>query len=195
MDSFSPQISLDFSNIVCSLKFFLILDNSGNRIYCSYFPNNSNNNQEFNSFDNQKIFEKKLCEKIIKSNIDRVDIDIINFQNYDILCKVNREVNIFIGINEGDNEVLLETIYNAFEAQLFDLVHDDLSREKIFRAYDKLVVLIDELIYQGIALNLNQGSLNERIFEKNIRYDNEVDDDKNKNGEKKGNFFTNLFGF
>ena len=194
MDSLNPQISLDFSNIVCSLKFFLILDNSGNRIYCSYFPNSSNENQELNSFDNQKIFEKKLCEKIIKSNIDRVDIDIINFQNYDILCKVNREVNIFIGINEGDNEVLLETIYNAFEAQLFDLVHDDLSREKIFRAYDKLVVLIDELIYQGIALNLNQDSLNERIFEKNIKYDNGVDD-KNKNGEKKGNFFTNLFGF
>ena len=75
---------------------------------------------------NQKLFEKRLCEKVLKSNVDRVDLDIINFDNYNILCKVNREVNIFIGIKEDNNEILLQIIYDTFEIQLFNIVKDDL---------------------------------------------------------------------
>ena len=132
----------------------------------------------------------------MKSNIDQVDLDIINFENYSILCKVNGEVNIFIGIKENDNEILLEKIYDVFEAQLFDIVHDNLSRENIFKFYDKIVILIDEIIYGGIALNINKDSLNDRIFEPNIKYDSKSGKiDENKNNEKKGGFLSSFFGF
>ena len=196
MDTHNLQISPNVSNIVCSIKFFLILDNSGNRIYCSYYINSGSENQELGSIEAQKIFEKKLCEIIIKSNIDQVDLDIINFENYSILCKVNGEVNIFIGIKENDNEILLEKIYDVFEAQLFDIVHDNLSRENIFKFYDKIVILIDEIIYGGIALNINKDSLNDIIFESNLKYESKnVKIDENKNKEKKGGFLSSLFGF
>ena len=61
MDSENPNIIPTFSNIVCSIQFFLILDNSGDRIYCKYYINN--NNTELNKVENQKLFEKRLCEK------------------------------------------------------------------------------------------------------------------------------------
>ena len=196
MDSHNLQISPNISNIICSIKFFLILDNSGNRIYCSYYISKDNENQELGSIEAQKIFEKKLCEIIIKSNIDQVDLDIINFENYSILCKVNGEVNIFIGIKENDNEILLEKIYDVFEAQLFDIVHDNLSRENIFKFYDKIIILIDEIIYGGIALNINKDSLNDIIFESNLKYESKnVKIDENKNKEKKRGFLSSLFGF
>ena len=196
MDSHNLQISQNISDIVCSIKFFLILDNSGNRIYCSYYISKDNENQELGSIEAQKIFEKKLCEIIIKSNIDQVDLDIINFENYSILCKVNGEVNIFIGIKENDNEILLEKIYDVFEAQLFDIVHDNLSRENIFKFYDKIIILIDEIIYGGIALNINKDSLNDIIFESNLKYESKnVKIDESKNKEKKGGFLSSLFGF
>ena len=196
MDSHNLQISPNISNIICSIKFFLILDNSGNRIYCSYYISKDNENQELGSIEAQKIFEKKLCEIIIKSNIDQVDLDIINFENYSILCKVNGEVNIFIGIKENDNEILLEKIYDVFEAQLFDIVHDNLSRENIFKFYDKIIILIDEIIYGGIALNINKDSLNDIIFESNLKYESKnVKIDESKNKEKKGGFLSSLFGF
>ena len=196
MDSHNLQISPDISNIICSIKFFLILDNSGNRIYCSYYINSDSEKQELGSIEAQKIFEKQLCEKIIKSNIDQVDLDIINFENYSILCKVNGEVNIFIGIKENDNEILLEKIYDVFEAQLFDIVHDNLSRENIFKFYDKIIILIDEIIYGGIALNINKDSLNDIIFESNLKYESKnVKIDESKNKEKKGGFLSSLFGF
>ena len=196
MDSNDLSIDDFFSNLVCSIKFFLILDNSGNRIYCSYYLNTSDENKELNSIENQRSFEKNLCEKISKSNIDRIDLDIINFENYNILCKVNSEVNIFIGTKEDDNEILLEKIYDAFESQLFDIVQDNLSREKIFSCYDKLVILIDKIIYGGLALNINKDSLNERVFENKIKYENRNENGMNsKDKEKKGNFFSSLFGF
>ena len=195
MDSNDLFINSNFENIVCSVKFFLILDNKGNRIYCSYYLNTPNEDNDLNSIENQKIFEKKLCEKVIKSNIDRVDLDIIHFENYSILCKVNREVNIFIGIKGDDNEILLEKIYDVFESQLFDIVQDNLSREKIFSCYDKLVILIDEIIYGGIALNINKDSLNERIFEEKVKYESEKNDNNKINKEKRGNFLSSLFGF
>ena len=196
MDLNNLQINPNISNIICSIKFFLILDNLGNRIYCSYYINTDDENKELCSIDEQKIFEKKLCEKVIKSNIDRVDLDIINFENFNILCKVNGEVNIFIGIKEDDNEILLEKIYDAFEAQLFDIVQDNLSRENIFKFYDKIIILIDEIIYGGIALNINKDSLNDRIFEPNIKYESKIGKiDEYKNKEKKGSFLSSFFGF
>ena len=194
MNSENPIIKIIPSNTICCIQFFLILDNSGNRIYCKYYINR-NDNLELNSFENQKLFEKRLCEKVLKSNVDRVDLDIINFENYNILCKVNREVNIFIGIKEDNNEILLQLIYDTFEIQLFNIVKDDLSREKIFNYLDKLIVLIDEIIYGGLPMNIDNDSLTERIFEDKVEYDKEYSD-KNKDKEKKGgNFFKSLFGF
>ena len=194
MNSDNPIIKIIPSNTTCCIQFFLILDNSGNRIYCKYYINR-NDNLELNSFENQKLFEKRLCEKVLKSNVDRVDLDIINFDNYNILCKVNREVNIFIGIKEDNNEILLQIIYDTFEIHLFNIVKDDLSREKIFNYLDKLIVLIDEIIYGGLPMNIDNDSLTERIFEDKVAYDKEYSD-KNKDKEKKGgNFFKSLFGF
>ena len=129
MENENLDFSPNLSNAVISIKFFLILDNTGSRIYCSYYINNEKD-QELNSLENQKIFEKKLCEQTLKENINRVELDIINFENYNILCKVNGEVNIFIGIKEDDNELLLEKLYDAFEIQLFDIVNENFTREK-----------------------------------------------------------------
>ena len=193
MDSENINSNSNLFNTVCSIKFFLILDNAGNRIYCIYYIN-KDDNPILNTLDAQKNFEKRLCEKILKSNVDRVDLDIINFEGYDILCKINREVNFIIGIKEDDNEILLEQIYNAFEIQLFEIVQDNLSRDKIFSNYDKIIVLIDELIYGGIPLNIDKNSLNDRIFEEKVYYD-KGNNNKDKEKDKKGNFFTSLFGF
>ena len=101
-----------------------------------------------------------------------------------------------MGIKENDNEILLEKIQDVFEAQLFDIVHDNLSRENIFKFYDKIIILIDEIIYGGIALNINKDSLNDIIFESNLKYESKnVKIDESKNKEKKGGFLSSLFGF
>ena len=45
-------------------------------------------------------------------------------------------------------------------------------------------------------MNLDKDSLNERVFEEKIKYENRKDNNINYNDkEKKGNFLSSLFGF
>lgn len=167
---------------ICSIKFFLILDDFGKRIYCNYY------NCEYKTIESQLEFEKKLCEIAIKYMVDKSDLDIINYDNFNILCKINPEVSIFIGQDEEDNELLLEKVYDIFEQLLFNIVNDCLTREKLLNNYDKLIFLIDELVNGGIILNINKDSLNNRIFEE--KFENNNESSNNSNG-----LISNLFGF
>ena len=179
---FIPNIS----DIVCFVKFFLILYNCGKRIYCNYYT------EEFKTTENQLEFEKEICKISIKNMVDKSDLDIINYSHFNILCKINKEISIFIGQDENDNEILLEKLYNEFESQLFNIVQDDLSREKILNSYDKLILVIDEMIIGGIVLNINNDSLYNRIFENKVENSS---NNENKNNSSKINFMSNWLGF
>ena len=133
-------------------------------------------------------FEQKLCETTIKYKVDKSDLDIINYSNFNILFKINSKVSIFIGQDEDDNELLLEKVYDIFEQLLFNIVNDCLTREKLLNNYDKLILLIDELVNGGIILNINKDSLNNRIFEERFENDNENNNNSNA-------LISNLFGF
>ena len=126
--------------------------------------------------------------------VDKSDLDIINFSNFNILCKINSEIPIFIGQDENENEILLEKIYNEFEIQLFYIIQDTLTREKILNSYDKIIILIDEMINGGLVLNLDNYSLHHRIFEEKLNNKNNNENNNNKNSSN-NNFISNLFGF
>ena len=179
---FIPNIS----DIVCFVKFFLILDNCGKRIYCNYYT------EEFKTTESQLEFEKEICKISIKNMVDKSDLDIINYSHFNILCKINKEISIFIGQDENDNEILLEKIYDEFETQLFNIVQDDLSREKLLNSYDKLILVIDEMIIGGIVLNINNDSLYNRIFENKVENSSNTENNKN---SSKSNFMSNWLGF
>ena len=83
---------------------------------------------EYKAIESQLEFEKKLCQITDKYMVDKSDLDIINFSNFNILCKINSEIPIFIGQDENENEILLEKVYNEFEAQLFNIIQNSLTR-------------------------------------------------------------------
>ena len=70
---------------------FFKLDKPGKRIYCNYY------NDEYKTLERQLDFEKKLCQITNKYMVDKSDLDIINFSNFNILCKINSEISNFIG--------------------------------------------------------------------------------------------------
>lgn len=185
------------------INFFLILDNSGNRIYCKYYTN------ELNTIEKQLEFEKKLCQITSTYSIDKSDLDIFIFDKYNILSRISGEAAIFIGQNESDNECLLEVIYNIFEEVLFNMIENSLTRESLLNNYDKVAMLIDEMINGGIVVNLDEKSLGLRVYEgkgKNKGKNNSVsmnsEEDSNKKGSNnndnnsnKGGMFNGWFGF
>ena len=172
---------------ICLIQFFLILDNFGKRIYCKYY------NSQFKTIESQLDFEKRLCQITVKYMVDKSDLDIIHFLNFSILCKINEEISIFIGQDENDNEILLEKVYDGFESQLINIIQDSLTREKLLNSYDKLIILIDEMIYKGIIMNINNDSLNNIILEDKLENINKKEN--NKFSSPNNNFISNWLGF
>ena len=162
------------------IKFILILDNSGKRIYCKYYTNN------YNTIESQLDFENRLSKITTTYSVDKNDVDIFNFENYNIICKIDKEIAIFIGQDEEDNEVLLDQFFKMFETQLFNLVGEDLSREKMLNHYNDIILLIDEMIIGGVILNIDEHSLYNRI--KNV-------ENNQKSNESGGGIMSGIFGY
>ena len=174
----------DLENIVCLIKFILILDNSGKRIYCQYYT------KEYETLESQFDFESRLSRITATLSIDRNQVDIFNFENYNIICKINNEVAIFIGQDENDNEVLLDHFLETFEMELFNFIGEDLSREKVLNHYNDIVLLVDEIVTGGVVLNIDEHSLYNRISFEKTQTNNEKQEQQSGGGIMSG-----LFGY
>ena len=82
--------------IVCIIKFLLIFDNEGKLIFGKYF-NGMNDNLK------QKDFEKKICLASKNVNVSQEEIDIFNYEEFNIICKISEGIGIFVGIDENEN--------------------------------------------------------------------------------------------
>jgi hypothetical protein len=155
-----PQNKL--SDVVCVIKFIIILDNDGKRIYSKYYTNDYNLDNENKQFE----FERKLSYYAIENNLEIKGIDIFSYLSFNILSNISPEVIIFIGSDEDNNEVLLSEFYNTFEKNLISLVQDSLTRKNIFKVYQQLIIVIDEMVNEGIYINSDCNSI-ERIVNLN----------------------------
>ena len=170
----------DISSII---KFLLILDNSGKRIYCIYYTSN------YKTLESQIDFETRLSRVTEKYSVNKNELDIFNFENYNILCRIDKEIAIFIGQDENENELLLEEFFKMFETQLFNFVGENLSREKILNHYNEIILLIDEMITGGVIINLDENSIYNRI--KNV----EKKQKSNENTQSGGGIMSGIFGY
>ena len=78
----------DLENIAGIIKFILILDNSGKRIYCNYYT------KDYDTMESQLDFEYRLSKITATYSVDKTDIDIFNFETYNIICKIEKEIAI-----------------------------------------------------------------------------------------------------
>ena len=185
----SDKIFIDdekFNNTICRVKFILILDNSGKRIYCSYYT------KDYDTLNSQLDFENRLCKITQIYSVDKYDLDIFNFEKYNIISRISKEIAIFIGEDEDDNEILLDKVLEAIEVQLFNLIGDELTRENILKHYDELTLTIDELVTNGVVLNIEEHSLYKRVKNTKSEQNNNNNDNKNKSS---GGFVSGLFGY
>ena len=143
------EINLDdenFKGMACIIKFIIILDNYSKRIYSIYYTN------DYNTLESQLDFELRLSKISTKYSVEKNDVDIFNYEKYNVICEIGKEVAIFIGQDEEANEILLQEFFSAFKIQLFNFIGEDLSREKILKHYKEIVMLIDEMVVGGIIL-------------------------------------------
>ena len=172
-------------NLICKINFIIFLDNDGNRLYSKFYD----------KISNTKEFEIKLSKFVINNNIQRNDVDIFIFENYTIVSKISPEIAIFIGSDENTNECLLVNFYDTLEYCLFNIIENSLTKEKLLKNYDKIVVLIDELINDGLIMNINVDNIDKiiKLEDDNFNNSNENNNNSNENKSGFGGFFKNLF--
>ena len=171
----------NFEGMACIIKFIFILDNSSKRIYTIYYTD------EYKTLESQLDFELRLSKITTKYSVEKNEVDIFNYEKYNIICKIEKEIAIFIGQDEDDNEILLQEFFSMFETQLFNFIGENLSREKILNNYKEIVMLIDEMVVGGVILNIDEHSLYDRI--KNS------DKKEKKEQSKGGGLISGFFGY
>ena len=145
------------SDVACLIKFIIILDNSGKIIYSKYFTDK-------NTAEKQREFEKQLCFQVKNLNILPGELDVFTIEDYNVFVKLIGEVAYFIGINENDNECLGYNFCKIFENCLANILNDNFQRMKIFNNLEKIMLLIDEMIDNGIIVNTDQDSIEKLII-------------------------------
>ena len=150
------DIESKLSNVACLIKFIIILDNNGKIIYSKYY-------NDKNTPEKQRDFEKQLCFQVKNLNILPGELDIFSYDEYHIFVKIIGEIAYFIGINENDNECLGYNFCRIFEKSLSNILQDNFERNKIFNNLEKIMLLIDEMIYNGIIVNTDQDSIEKLI--------------------------------
>ena len=150
------DIEAKLRNVACLIKFIIILDNNGKIIYSKYY-------NDKNTPEKQRDFEKQLCFQVKNLNILPGELDIFSYDEYHIFVKIIGEIAYFIGISENDNECLGYNFCRIFEKSLSNILQDNFERNKIFNNLEKIMLLIDEMIYNGIIVNTDQDSIEKLI--------------------------------
>ena len=151
------DIEEKLSDVACLIKFIIILDNSGKIIYSKYFTDK-------NTAEKQREFENQLCFQVKNLNILPGELDVFTIEDYNVFVKLIGEVAYFIGINENDNECLGYNFCKIFENCLANILNDNFQRMKIFNNLEKIMLLIDEMIDNGIIVNTDQDSIEKLII-------------------------------
>ena len=178
---------MDDNLLVCKINFIIFFDNDGKRLYSKYYDQNL--------IKIQKEFEIKLSKFVINNNIQRNDVDIFIFEEFTIVSKISPEIAIFIGSSENTNECLLVNFYDTLEYCLFNIIENSLTKEKLLENYDKIIILIDELINDGLIMNINVDNIDKIIKLEDSSYNNNNSNENNNNNNKSGfgGFFKNFF--
>ena len=148
--------------IVCIIKFLLIFDNEGKLIFGKYF-NGMNDNSK------QKDFEKKICLASKNVNVSQEEIDIFNYEEFNIICKISEGIGIFVGIDENENEALAANFFKTYENNLLTILNQRMNKENILNNYKNILILTDEMVNEGVIMNTDIESLKKLI---NLREEN-----------------------
>ena len=174
------------NDVVCLVKFIIILDNNGKIIYSKYYTDK-------NTAEKQREFEKQLCFQVKNLNILPGELDIFSIDDYNVFVKLIGEVAYFIGLNEDDNECLGYNFCRIFENCLGTLLHENFERTKIFNNLEKIMLIIDEMVDNGIIINTDQDSIEKLIMQQQEGGSKFISFNTSDSGSSGGGLFSSLF--
>jgi coatomer subunit zeta len=152
-------------DIVGSIIGIIVLDNEGKRLLAKYYGG------IFNSVEEEKDFERKLYQKSNKLAYSRTtDPEILNIEKYVGVFRFYLDLSIYIIGNSNDNELVyataLDTIHNCLEP----VFKEGIERKHIMDNMSSFLIIIDELIDNGVITTLSTEDILSQVATKNKSY-------------------------
>lgn len=140
-----------------TIKAVIILDSEGQRIAAKYATFS-----DLLKPKDQISFEKKLTLKAAKSPNEVMLID-----DAMVLYRALGDVHVFIVGGIEENELLLLNVLNVFCDSLQIVLGEDVSKQVAMDSLDSVLLLIDELVDDGIILETDPNLIAERATMRN----------------------------
>ena len=149
--------------MVGNVKGVIVLDNEGRRIIAKYYNQDKNKGLENNSL--QKHFEKTLFQKSNKvegaaSKLNMYENDIMNVEDYVAVFRCYTDMTIYVlGDGKQDNELILASVLDCIHDCFDTVFKHNIERKSLINNMTGVILVIDELIDQGIIMNLDQKTI------------------------------------
>ena len=91
-------------------------------------------------------------------------MDIFNLNEFILVCKINKDVAVFIGADQDDNECILANVLEILEECLENITKNNVTKKTVMENYQQLALMIDEMIDEGIIINTDSESIENRVY-------------------------------
>ena len=116
----------------------------------------------------QKIFERSLFTKSNKQEsgadksktLNMYENDIMNVDDYVAIFRCYTDMTIYVlGDGKHDNELILASVLDTIHACFDTVFKHNIERKSLINNMTGVILVIDELIDQGIIMNLDSTTI------------------------------------
>jgi coatomer subunit zeta len=139
--------------VIHKIKGILILDENGKKLFGKYYDKQST--------EKQKQFEEELFSKSQKTKTFSEEVLII--QNYITVFTTTNDLIIYIMGDITENELVLAEVLNGLKDSLNQQFSDQFEKRTLLENFDFLLLTVEEMIDDGIIMELDSESITERV--------------------------------
>ncbi|EPY23699.1 coatomer zeta subunit [Strigomonas culicis] len=155
-------------NFLHRIQAIIIIDDMGNRIFCKYYTgeDTSDASKALAGLDAQKALEKSIHQHIskLKTNTYTLGSELAVVEGHSVVYMICNDVWFIVLGDTKENEVILcnvlETLVRALKEELDTHI---ISTGLLLKEYQAILFTVDEMIDQGIILQLNAANIAEVV--------------------------------
>ncbi|GAA5887290.1 hypothetical protein JCM5296_004591 [Sporobolomyces johnsonii] len=154
-------MNLHLNQVTC----VLLIDSDSNRLLAKYYQPAHQDPKTPTAFKHpfQTLKEQRAFEAGIWEKTRRLNGDILLYDNHLVLYKSSIDLTFYVVGPQGENELMLQAVLNAFYDAVAMLLRHQVEKRSILENLDLVVLALDETIDNGIILETDAVAIASRV--------------------------------